>query len=295
MTKEFELIRRYFAESQHQFQRSEVVLGIGDDGAILDISSPHQLCISTDTLIAGVHFPVDAPPACIAKKALAVNLSDLAAMGASPLAFTLGLVLDEVDEQWVSEFSEGLLTFAAQFNCPLVGGDTTRGPLGVSIQIQGLVDRDSVIRRQGAEPGDRIYVSGNLGDAALALLALGHPSHLGEDVRLQQDKLTPEYLTHFETAYYQPAPRIALGQACASLVSSGLDISDGLAGDLGHILQASSVGATLNVDALPYSDPANSCASKQVRQIAALFGGDDYELCITVPSQNADAIESIAK
>ncbi len=295
MTKEFDLIRQYFAESKHQFRRSEVVLGIGDDGAILNIPPDQQLCISTDTLIAGVHFPIGASAAQIAKKSLAVNLSDMAAMGAHPLAFTLGLVLEVVDDTWVSEFSEGLLTLARQFNCPLIGGDITRGPLGLSIHIQGLVNKDAVIRRKGAKPGDKIYVSGYLGDAALALLVLGHPSHLGEDVRLLQDAPLSDCLTHFEKAYYQPEPRVELGQACASLVSSGLDISDGLAGDLGHILQMNSVGAILNIDALPISESANCCASKEVCQMAALYGGDDYELCFTVPPQNTDAIEAVAR
>lgn len=294
MAREFELIRKYFAESKHQFQRSEVVLGIGDDGAVLDFPSDKQLCVSTDSLVSGVHFPAQASPALIAKKSLAVNLSDMAAMGAVPLAFTLNLVLESAEEGWLAEFSESLLTLAQQYHCPLIGGDTSQGPLAISIQIQGLVAKNCLISRQGAKPGDKIYVSGYLGDAALALPALGLPSHLEADIELLHSELPPECMDHLQSAYYEPQPRIELAQLCAPFVSSGLDISDGLVGDLGHILKASSVGAVVDIEALPYSDSAMCCASKSVRQIAALFGGDDYELCLTVPPEHLARFESLA-
>ena len=294
MNTEFQLIHRYFAESARQFNRSEIVLGIGDDGALVDVPNDKLLCVATDVLVVGTHFPEDASPDLIAHRALAVNLSDMAAMGASPLCFTLGLTLPEANETWLAKFSEGLLKLANQYACPLIGGDTTRGSLAIAITMQGLADKDSHICRDRAAIGDLIYVTGSLGDAALALPALGIDSHLSDVVRIDE-ALGQDQHNFFAKAYYEPTPRVAFGCAVASLVSSGIDISDGLMGDLGHIIKASEVGAKVDLNALPVSDVAKSCSSEESQRAAALFGGDDYELCLTVKSDKQTQFENLAR
>ncbi len=291
---EFELIRRYFANSEFQFSRSGVELGIGDDGALLKIPADRLLVMSMDVLVESIHFPQQADPRLIAQRSLAVNLSDMAAMAAEPLCFTLGLTLPEANEKWLAEFSAGLLQMARQHNCPLVGGDTSRGPLQIAIQVQGLVASDKVLRRSGARPGDSIYVSGHLGDGAIALLCMNLPSALGEEFAMEQQILSESDRSHFLAAYYQPEPRLELAQALAGLATSGIDISDGLAGDLGHILKASAVGAVLQLEKLPFSDAAMHSLSASNRQLAALFGGDDYELCVTVPPALSAQAEAAA-
>lgn len=292
---EFEIIRRHFIESGLGFPKTGVVMGIGDDAAVLDLPADSVLTISMDVLVESVHFPTGADPRLIANRALSVNLSDLAAMAAEPFCFTLGLVLPRADSTWLDGFSRGLLDVAEQFDCPLVGGDTTRcpadGQINISIQVHGLSQRNRVVRRDGAKPGDRIYVSGCLGDGAIALLHLGLQSHLGDSFELRATDCRP----YFEQAYYQPQPRIELARNCAGYVSSGIDISDGLYGDLGHIIEASAVGAKLNSSQFPYSDAAHSCVTEQNRLRAALYGGDDYELCLTVPPQHAATVEQQGK
>ena len=294
MASEFDLIRRFFAQSPHQFGRPEVVVGIGDDAAVLELPDRGQFCVATDMLVADVHFPAAAPAELVARRALAVNLSDLAAMGATPLCFTLGLVMGEATEAWLTQFSRGLLELAQQYDCPLVGGDTVRGPLCISITVHGLLDKKTMIRRQGAEPGDRVFVSGQLGDGALALPALGLNSHLEVLKELKPDSFPQSCREAFMAAYYQPKPRIELAQACAPLVSCGIDLSDGLAGDLNHILRANDVGAGIDIDALPVSAAASACVSTTCSQLAALYGGDDYELCFCVPPKNVPALTTIA-
>ena len=291
---EFEIIQRYFVDSGLGFARTGVVLGIGDDAALLQLPSNRLLAISMDTLLAGVHFPAAAEPALIAQRALAVNLSDLAAMAATPLCFTLSLVLPESDAAWLQDFSEGLLGLAKKYACPLVGGDITHGELSITIQVQGTVDPDKVLRRVGAKVGDRIYVSGFLGDGAIALASLGIDSHLGSSFALNQSQPSESCAEYFKQAYYQPEPRIELAQACASTMTSGIDISDGLYGDLKHIITASGTGAQLRVNLFPYSDAAIACMSAENRQQAALYGGDDYELCFTVPPKYCQAMEQAA-
>ena len=212
-------------------------------------------------------------------------------MAAEPFCFTLGLVLPVADEDWLQGFSAGLLGIAEKFNCPLVGGDTTRGPLTISIQVQGLCKPDAVLRRDGAAPGDQIYVSGTLGDGAIALNCLELDSHLGEAFILEQSPLPDSCRQYFNDAYYKPVPRIELARHCASYLSAGIDVSDGLVGDLGHIIRASEVGARLQAQFFPYSESAVYCTSEQNRLRAALFGGDDYELCLTVPAQQCAAFE----
>ncbi len=294
MNTEFQLIHRYFAEAAQQFSRNEIVLGIGDDGALVDVPNDKLLCIATDVLVVGRHFPVDARPDLIAHRALAVNLSDMAAMGASPLCFTLGLTLPEANETWLAEFSKSLLALANQYSCPLIGGDTTSGSLAIAITMQGLADKDSHIQRDLAAAGDLIYVTGSLGDAALALPALDIDSHLSELICMDE-AISQEHQDFFSKAYYEPIPRIAFGCAAASLVSSGIDISDGLVGDLEHIIRASKVGARIDVSALPISEVARSCSSEKSQKAAALFGGDDYELCLTVRPDKQTEFEELAR
>lgn len=276
------------------FPRDGVRLGAGDDAAALAVPAGRLLCVSTDTLVPGVHFPAGADPERIGRRALAVNLSDLAAMGASPLCFTLSLTLPEADRDWLDGFRRGLAGPAKEHDCPLVGGDTTAGPLSVTIQVHGLAAEDAMIRRDGARPGDRIYVSGCLGDGAVALAVLGCGTHLGAAFKVDAKALDAAQREHLERAFYQPTPRIALGRACGALVSAGIDVSDGLDGDLGRILEASGVGAVVRLEALPRSAAAARCAGPEACRLAALFGGDDYELCLTVPPERCGELEALA-
>jgi len=241
---EFELIRRYFAESDPT--RSDTRLGIGDDAALVWCAAGMELAVTVDTLVAGVHFLPEVEPFSLGHKALAVNLSDLAAMGAEPAWCTLALTLPEADAAWLRGFADGFLGLARRHGVELVGGDTTRGPLSITIQAMGQVPVGQALKRSGARPGDLIYVSGPLGDAGLGLkLRLG-----------QANRNEPTALAALE----RPEPRLALGLALRQLATACIDISDGLAADLGHLLTASSAGATLVYEDL-----------------------DDYELCFTVP------------
>lgn len=291
---EFDIIRRYFAESGLQFERAGITLGIGDDAALLQPPPDSMLAISMDVLVESIHFPANAEPALIAQRALAVNLSDMAAMAAEPLCFTLGLTLPHADDDWLSDFSAGLLVLAQRYNCPLVGGDLSRGPFNIAIQVHGLVAPDRVMRRSGAGIGDQIYVSGCLGDGAIALASMGLPAQLGADFLLKPNTLDAAGQHYFKEAFYKPEPRIELARACAPYCSSGIDISDGLAGDLGHILRANGVGAVLNAAAIPYSSHAEHCMTAANRQLAAFYGGDDYELCVTVAPEHCAAVEVAA-
>ena len=266
---EFELITRYFA--RQPVARPDVALGIGDDAAVLDVPAGQQLVVSTDTLVTGVHFPENTDAVSIGHKSLAVNLSDMAAMGATPAWYTLNLSLPQADPAWLDGFCQGMFDLARRHDVALVGGDTTHGPLTIGIQIMGLVPRGQALQRAGARPGDRIYVTGLLGEAALGLrVAQG---------RL---KLPEEYLANVITHLNRPVPRVSVGLTLRGLASACIDISDGLAADLGHILAASAVGARIHLKRLPVS-PAYDAAFAQVGWQAALAGGDDYELCFTIP------------
>lgn len=279
---EFELIRRYF--SNLTTSTVGVSLGIGDDAAILDVASGEQLVVTVDTSNADVHFPADADAFSIGFRALAVNLSDLAAMGAVPRWFTLSLTLPAVDETWLAEFARGLAHISNTYNVALVGGDTTRGALAVSIQAMGVVPKDAALRRQGAQPGDLLYVSGTTGDAAAGLACY----------RRQTDDLLSESDRQFLLArYLQPTPRVALGCALRHIASSCIDISDGLLADAGHIAQHSGVAITINSDCLPVSDALSALPQLQ-RMSYQLGGGDDYELCFTVPPAAASQIHALA-
>ena len=286
---EFDLIARYFKRPVRQ-----AALGVGDDCALLQLGPGMQLAVSTDMLVEGRHFLSTIDPVKLGHKALAVNLSDLAACGASPLAFSLALALPKVDEAWLEGFSRGLFALADSHGCELVGGDTTQGPLNICITVFGEVPvtdgRSQALLRSGARPGDDIYVSGTVGDARLALNAL-----------LGQITLPPELLAAARIRLETPTPRVALGLALRGVASAAIDVSDGLLGDLGHILDCSGVGASIEVDtaikliaAYPHYKRASGqfdiqLSIDQLRSLA-LAGGDDYELLFTAPADQRAAV-----
>lgn len=276
---EFQLIRQYFASMGAD--RADVLLGAGDDAALLDCGGPSALALCVDTLTAGIHFPGDTPPAAIGHKALAVNLSDLAAMGAKPTWALLALSLPEPNEAWLDGFRQGFQDLAKRHEVALVGGDTTRGALAASVTLAGLVAPDEALRRSGARLGDGIYVSGTLGDAAAGL-------HL---LQKRQAAEHAEHELYLIERLHRPRPRVALGQALSGLASAAIDISDGLLADLGHILEASGVGATLDLRHLPLSHALLQCFGASQAEAYALSGGDDYELCFTVAADRAAALQ----
>jgi thiamine-monophosphate kinase len=276
MLSEFDLIKRYFA--QHTVTDPRIALGIGDDCALVNPSPGMQLAISTDMLVSGRHFFPDADPYMLGHKCLAVNLSDLAAMGAAPVAFTLALSLPEANPDWLEKFSQGMLALADAHQCSLIGGDTTKGPLNICITVFGELPPGSALRRDAAQAGDDIWVSGTLGDARLALA--GYWKEL---------KLTPTEHSQAALRMHQPSPRIALGIALRGVAHAALDISDGLIGDLGHILERSNVGASLHIDSLP-AGPVLSQQPLAKQREFTLAGGDDYELCFTAPVAQRAAV-----
>lgn len=293
---EFDLIEQYFkaparAMRMRDSNNQTIQLGIGDDCALLQPTPGMQLAISSDMLVEGRHFFADVDPYKLGHKALAVNLSDLAACGAKPLAFTLALALPKADAAWLEPFSRGLLALAAEHNCHLVGGDTTQGPLNICITVFGEVPKHAALMRSGAKAGDDIYVSGTLGDARLALEVLRGNLNLPPDVLLQAR-------TRLET----PTPRVVLGLALRGIASSAVDVSDGLLGDLGHILQQSAVGAVVNTSItinLIANKSINTSASdkftlkKQLEYV--LSGGDDYELLFTATAAQREAVQAASK
>jgi len=282
MLSEFDLIDRYFARPAAP-PGPAVALGIGDDCALLTPAPGMTLAISTDMLVEGRHFLPGAEPAALGHKSLAVNLSDLAAMGAHPLAFTLALALPEARADWLEPFSQGLLALADQYDCALIGGDTTKGPLTICITVFGQLPAEAALRRDGAHAGDDLWVSGTLGDARLALASLR-----GE-LALQAGTQRAA-----ETRLHRPEPRVALGQALRGLANAAIDISDGLAGDLAHLLRRSGVGATLDADALP-AGPVLATQPQPLRRRFTLSGGDDYELCFTAPPAHRAAVLAAAR
>ena len=281
---EFELIRKFF---QRPVRRSP--LGVGDDCALLAPAPGMQLAVSTDMLVEGRHFFADVNPTLLGHKALAVNLSDLAASGAKPLAFTLALSIPRADANWCQAFADGLFALADQHDCELVGGDTTQGPLNICITVFGEVPTGQALLRTGAQVGDDIWVSGSLGDARIALDAL-----------LRQHALPPAVLAQARQRLEQPTPRVALGLALRGVASSCLDISDGLLGDLNHILEASHVGARIDANitrSLLQARRHPMMAGLAITRIDActLAGGDDYELCFTAPSHAQAAVLHVAE
>jgi thiamine-monophosphate kinase len=286
---EFDLIERYFKRPAKR-----AVLGIGDDCALLQPPAGTHMAISSDMLVEGRHFFADVDPRTLGHKALAVNLSDLAACGAEPLAFTLALALPQIDEAWLAGFSQGLLALADQHGCELIGGDTTRGPLNICITVFGTVPasagKSQALLRSGAQPGDDIYVSGHLGDARLALDAL----------RGKFD-LPPALLQAARQRLEEPSPRIALGLALRGLASAAMDLSDGLVGDVQHLLKASKVGATLHtataldlLAARQHTDWPSAGINDEAALTCVLSGGDDYELLFTAPNVQRDAVQTAA-
>jgi thiamine-monophosphate kinase len=279
MLSEFDLIARYFTRTA---QDARIILGVGDDCALVAPSPGMQLAVSTDMLVAGRHFFPDAEPRRLGHKCLAVNLSDLAAMGAKPLAFTLALALPAAEPAWLAPFAEGMLDLADRHGCELIGGDTTRGPLTISITVFGEVPPGLALRRDAARPGDDLWVSGTLGDARLALAGYRGETAVSQDLL----ELAGERM-------HAPVPRVELGIALRGLARAAIDVSDGLAGDLGHILQRSRVGATINVDSLPCGTVLARQAEGLRRQFA-LSGGDDYELCFTAPAHLRQEVAAAA-
>jgi thiamine-monophosphate kinase len=281
MLSEFDLIAQYFTRPVRD--AGHVALGIGDDCALIAPSPGMQLAISSDMLVAGRHFFPDADPFRLGHKCLAVNLSDLAAMGARPVAFTLALALPAADAEWLAPFASGLLALADRHGCELIGGDTTKGPLNICITVFGEVAPGRALRRDAAQIGDDIWISGTLGDARLALAAY-------------RNELTLDAATLESAAerMHAPTPRVALGQALVGIAHGGIDISDGLVGDLGHILKRSKVGATLDADALP-AGPMLARQPAGIRRRFALAGGDDYELCFTASPARRDEVLAAAR
>ena len=275
---EFDLIGRYFTRPARR-----AVLGVGDDCALLAPTVGMQLAVSCDMLVQGRHFLPNVAPQSLGHKALAVNLSDLAACGAQPLAFMLALALPRADEAWLTDFSRGLFTLADAHGCELIGGDTTQGPLNICISVFGDVPNGRVLLRSAARAGDDLYVSGTLGDARLALESVRGA------VALQRDAFEA-----VRVAMEQPQPRVSLGLALRGVASSAIDVSDGMLGDLGHVLQSSRVGATLDVDAVPRSAVLAAQPPAWQRQ-CALAGGDDYELLFTAPPSIAAAVHAAAE
>ena len=280
MMSEFDLIARYFTRPA---LTPAVSLAVGDDCALLQPRAGHELAISTDMLVEGRHFFQQADANALGHKSLAVNLSDLAAMGAQPLAFTLALALPSIDENWLSAFSDGLFALAEQHNIALIGGDTTKGPLTISITIFGEIPTGKALRRNQAQVGDDIWVSGTLGDARLALSAL--------QAKLALDA---NALNQAAQHLHRPTPRNALGLALRDIAHAAIDVSDGLLGDLQHVLKQSNVGATLQADDLPLGEILKSTQTHNVCHEFAMNGGDDYELCFTAPAAKREAVQHAA-
>jgi thiamine-monophosphate kinase len=265
---EFDLIARHFTRPA-----ANAVLGVGDDCALVDVTNGMDLAVSTDTMVSGTHFFPDVPAENLGHKALAVNLSDMAAMGAMPYWAMLALTVPSVDHGWLAAFAKGFFDLAEEFSVSLIGGDTTRGPLSLTITIMGEVPMGAALRRNGAKAGNDVWVSGNIGDAALAVAHRNGRLVLGED-------------DYHEAVMrlYEPTPRVRLGQALRGLATSAIDVSDGLLGDLGHICRLSGVGATVDLGAIPLSPIGAEHVKTKAGLTAILAGGDDYELCFSAPA-----------
>jgi thiamine-monophosphate kinase len=264
LTPEFNLIARYFTRPTKR-----AVLGIGDDCALIKVATGCELAISTDTLVEGVHFFAGANAEKLGHKSLAINLSDLAAMGATPRYVTLALTLPTIDAEWLAAFSRGFFSLADEFDVELIGGDTTRGPLSITLTVMGEIEAGRALRRDGAKAGDDIWVSGTLGGAALALMQLQN-----------KIQLQPHIFSRVEDRLHRPSPRIALGKTLLGAASAAIDISDGLAADLGHICERSKLSAVIERDLLPLASSLMSVRA-DLRDECSLSGGDDYELCFT--------------
>lgn len=258
--------------------REDVRLGIGDDAALLAVPAGQALAVSTDTLVEGIHFPKDTAPFDIGWKALAVNLSDLAAMGAAPAWATLALTLPRADREWIVAFAEGFAALAREFKLALVGGDTTQGPLSITVTVHGFVPEPLALRRDAAKVGDAVFVTGTLGDAAAGLRLLESPAPAGSGPEQLIERLN------------RPTPRVVQGLLLRGHAHACIDVSDGLAADLAHVCKASGVGAEIEVESLPASSALRAAFDAEARAALQLAGGDDYELCFTAPAAAAAAL-----
>ncbi len=277
---EFDLISRYFSALGPRQPGTR--LAVGDDCALLQLPADQQLCVTTDTLVADVHFFADTAPEDIAWKSLAVNLSDIAAMGARPRWIQLALTLPEVDENWLAKFSQEFARKLRLHDCQLTGGDITRGPLSVTITAMGQIREGRALTRSGAQVDDLVIVTGSLGEAA-AGLKYAHARTMTADRMNLVKRLQ------------RPEPRVALAERLVGLATSAIDISDGLLADLGHILAASNVGAELDIEQLPLSPSLIICEGTDEARTLALSGGDDYELCFTLPSRHWQEVQTLAR
>jgi len=276
---EFEIIRRFFTH-----RARGAVLGVGDDAAIVRGRRGADLVVTTDLLVSGRHFRPDADPAQLGHKALAVNLSDMAAMGAAPRWATLALAMSKPDARWLAAFSRGFMRLARRHDVDLIGGDTTRGPLAICVQVIGEVPSGKALRRDGARPGDDIWVSGQLGDAGLMLAALAGQVRVS---RREQARLA--------LRLHMPAPRVGLGIALRGVAHSAIDISDGLLADLGHICERSRLSAVVEMERVPRSAALNGHLSRPAARTALLAGGDDYELCFTAGARQRERIARLER
>jgi len=277
LPSEFDLIAKHFTRPA-----TNAVLGVGDDAALVDVSNGMDLAVSTDTMVQGTHFFPDVHPENLGHKALAVNLSDMAAMGAMPYWAMLALTLPAVDDAWLAAFSKGFFDLAGEFNVSLIGGDTTRGPLSLTVTIMGEVPAGAALRRSGAKAGNDIWVSGNIGDAALA-------------VAHRNGKLVLTEADYHEAVMrlYEPTPRVGLGQALRGMATAAIDVSDGLLADLGHICRLSGVGATVDAASIPLSAIGARHVASLEGLTAIVAGGDDYELCFTAPANARESIQDL--
>ena len=278
MLSEFDLITRYFNRPT-----LHTVLGVGDDAALFALTPGHELAASTDTMVEGVHFFSDVEPDSLGHKALAVNLSDLAAMGATPKWAMLALTVPKPDEDWLEGFARGFFALAADHGVDLIGGDTARGPRNICVQVMGEVPNGRALRRDGAKVGDDVWVSGHLGDAAAAV------AHRKGDLRLRGS-----LLAHCIARLDRPTPRVVLGRMLVGIANSAIDISDGLVADLGHICERSGVGAAIEFAAIPCSAELMSLRGQALVTKAILSGGDDYELCFTAVAGRKSEIEALS-
>lgn len=278
---EFDLIKRYFSRNSLQ---NDVILSVGDDCAITSIPTGYQLAITTDTLVEGTHFLPSISPADLAYKSVAVNLSDLAAMGATPTWMSLALTLPEIKEEWLAEFSQSLFAILDRYGVSLIGGDTTKGSLSITLTAQGFLPENQGLFRHQAKVGDWIFVSGFLGDSAAGL-----------DLLLQNRKIENESDRYFIQRHLNPTPRVELGLALRSFSCCALDVSDGLLADLEHILERSQVGAEIYLENLPLS--RHLCIQYEQTQAEkfALTGGEDYELCFTVSEEKREEMEKVLR
>ncbi|HIG41271.1 MAG: thiamine-phosphate kinase [bacterium] len=282
---EFEIIRRFFVEPI-TFRNDQVVIGPGDDCAVVRLPAGYELCVSTDTLVEGVHFTADAPAEVVVSRALGANLSDLAAMGAQTHGFTLALTLPGFSEQWLSCFSTQLNHMVEHYRLPLIGGNLSRGQLSITINIMGMVPAGQALLRSGAQVGDDIYVSGFLGDAAGGLELVKNVPSTNTDNR---------HFSQLIARYTHPVARLDVGQALLGLASAAIDISDGFAADLAHLCSASGVGSSIIVDSLPVSEALRLTFGAEKARTMAIQGGDDYELCFTVPHRWSERVTKIGQ